>query len=288
VLARYRRAAIAVVPALLVAGAISALTGTADARTADSSLARGQQTQQCQSSSSARPSCGFATELQLPLAIAVTAEASPENGQNATVSWTVSCSVNGGSPTSSSGTKTGPSPFRAQLTLPKSEDGDCTVNATATLDGSGELTGILTYTLGEQVMIAVNITPTVASGSLFKWLCLTDAKQGRVHGAKAVLANCTSIYVDAWTYNGKTLVHGGLCLTDPHNGWVGTALVLEPCAGSANQTWTYTGAGQGSGPFVLKSPRLCLDDPKDTQHLGTPLSIYSCNGAPNEAWTLSS
>jgi hypothetical protein len=288
VLARYRRAAIAVVPALLIAGAISALSGTADARTADSSLARGQQTQQCQSSSSAHASCSFATELQLPLAIAVTAQANPASGQEATVSWTVSCSVNGGSTSSSTGTRTGATPFHVQLTLPNSESGDCTVNATTALAGSGKVTGILTYTLGEQVMIAINVTPTTLSGALFKWMCLTDAKQGRVHGAAAVLGNCSSIYVGAWTYNGKTLAHGGLCLTDPHGGWVGTKLVLEPCTGAADQTWKYTGAGQGSGPFVLKSPHLCLQDPKDTQHVGTPLSILSCNGGSNEAWTLSS
>ena len=290
--ARFRRAALVVAPVVLIAGAVYALTGTADARTgtpADAHSqadARGQQTQQCMSNSSAQASCGFATEMQLPLAVSVTA-ASTESGQNATVSWTVSCSVNGGSAASSSGSRSGATPFHAQLSLPKSESGDCTVNATSRLNGEGALTATLAYTLGAQVQISVPTGDTKAGAPLAFFMCMRDAKQGRTVGAHAILGSCSSIYVSAWTYNGKTLVHGGLCLTDPHRGWVGTNLLLEKCSGTTNQTWTYQEGNSSAGRFVLKYPRLCLDDPKYTKVVNSPIRVYACNGGPDELWALS-
>jgi hypothetical protein len=287
VLARYRRAALVVVPALLIAGTLSALTGTADARPGSDSIARGQQSQQCQSASSSQASCGFATEIQLPLAISITAKASPESGQSATITWTVSCSVNGGDATSSSGTRTGATPLHANLTLPKSEDGDCTLNATNRLNGSGGMTAVLDYTLATQVMVSVPTTDPKQGAPLAYFLCMRDSRQSHAPGAQAVLGSCSSVYVGAWTYNGKTLVHGGLCLTDPRGGWIRTKLVLDRCTGAADQTWSYQGSGQGEGPFVLKSPHLCLDDPKYTKVINTPLSVYSCNRGPDESWTLS-
>jgi hypothetical protein len=299
VFARYRRAALALAPAVLIAGALSALVGTADARTptsADahssaqahaSAEAHAQQTQQCHSSASPA-ACGFASEIQLPLSVSVTAAATPESGQSATVTWTVSCSVNGGSAASSSGSRSGTTPFHVQLTMPKSESGDCTVNESSRLSGSGALTGTLAYTLGAKVMIGLPTGDTRAGAPLAFYMCLRDAKQGHTTGAHAILGTCSSVYVGAWTYNGKTLVHGGLCLTDPRNGRSGTKLLLERCTGAADQTWTYRISNtQAAAPFVLKSPHLCLDDPKYTKVVNTPLTVHTCDGGPDEQWALS-
>jgi hypothetical protein len=300
VLARYRRAALAAAPVVLIAGAVSVFAATADARTPSPASdthaasqadvrtvhaqaeAHDQQTQQC-SSTSSPASCGFATEIDLPLAISVTAQASPSSGQSATVTWTVSCSVNGGTASSSTGSRSGTVPFQVALSMPRSENGDCTVNATTTLHGGGSLTAVLAYTLGAQMMVSVPTTDPTVSGPLAFFMCMTDSKQGHNVGAEVVLQSCSYLYVGAWTYNGKTLSHGGLCLTDPHGGKIRTKLVMEKCTGAADQTWTY----HEGGPFVLKSPHLCLDDPKYTKVKNTPLTVYSCNGGPDEEWNLS-
>jgi hypothetical protein len=287
VLARNRWVALVVGAAALVAVALSVLTGAAHAGPASQSTARSQQTQQCQSTTTNQASCSFATEIQLPLSVSVSAQASPASGQDATVAWTVSCSVSGGSAASSSGTHTAATPFQTAITLPKSESGDCTVNATTTLNGSGSLTAVLSYSLGTQVQLQVPTAHPTGDEPLFYFMCMRDSKQSHAAGAQAVLGNCSSVYTGAWTYNGSTLVHGGLCLTDPRGGWIRTKLVLDKCTGAADQTWTYhPGQGQG-GPFSLKAPRLCLDDPKYTKVINTPLTVYSCNGGPDEDWGLS-
>jgi hypothetical protein len=293
----FRRAAFVVAPAVLIAGALGALYGTADARTGTPAVhagargqteARGQQSQQCRSTSAVQPSCSFATEIQLPLAVSISAQASPSEGQDATVAWTVSCSVNGGKASNSSGTHTGAVPYRISLKLPSSENGDCTVNANLTMNRTGNLTGVLAYTVGQQVELQQPTSDPKQGAPLFYFMCMRDASQGHTTGAHAIISNCSYVYMSAWTYNGKSLVHGGLCLTDPHGGWVGTKLALEKCTGAANQTWTYNGGGQAYGPFTLKSPHLCLDDPKYTKVVNTPLTVYSCRNTPDEYWSLSS
>jgi hypothetical protein len=249
--------------------------------------ARGSQTQQCRSTSSARPSCSFGTELQLPLTVSINADASPSVGQTATVSYQVACSVNGGKAANSSGTRSGRVPFHLQLKLPSSEDGDCTVNANVSLAGSGGLTGVLTYLVGQQVQLQQPTVDPKQGAPLFYFMCMHDASQGHTIGAHALIGNCSPRYVSAWVYNGKTLAHGGLCLTDPHGGWVGTKLVLSKCTGKGNQVWTFQGGGAANGPFVLKSPHLCLDDPKYSKAANTPLTVYSCKNTPDELWSLS-
>lgn|GEM_PF-6100542 len=283
----FRRAAFFVVPAALIAGTVAAFSGTAQARPASPDVALSQQTQECQSTNSGQPSCNISATIQLPMWASVTAQAT-QGGGNATVTWSVSCTVNGGSPASSSGSRSGATPFHYQLTLPKSESGNCSVSATTSLSGGSGLTAVLTYAVGEQVMVTVPTDNHNAGAPLAFYLCMRDAKQSHAPGAKAILGSCSSIYTSAWTYNGKTLVHGGLCLTDPHGGWVGTRLLLEKCTGAADQTWAHPGGGLMGAPFVLKSPHLCLDDPKYTKVLNTQLSVYSCNGGPDEQWTLSS
>jgi hypothetical protein len=298
VLARFRRVALAVTPAVLVVGALGVVAGTADARTASPAAshapadvsghaeARDQDSQQCQSSSSPA-TCSFATGFQLPYAVSITAQTSPETGQNATINWTLSCSVNGGATATSSSIDTGKTPFKDQLKLPKSESGDCTVNASTTVAGGGSLTAVLAYTFGVQVTISVPTGDTKAGAPLAFFMCMRDAKESHATGAGAVLGTCAYQYVSAWTYNGKTLVHGGLCLTDPHGGWVRTKLLLEKCTGASDQTWALKAGPQTTGSFVLKSPHLCLDDPKYTKVINTPLTVYSCNGGPDEQWALS-
>lgn len=295
-LAKFRRATLAVVPAVLIAGALSALAITSDARAAtpashadfaSQTQAKAEQSQQCKSTSSSRPMCSFGTELALPLSMSITAQASQSSGQTATISYTVSCSVGGGKADSSSASHSGSVPYRLQLKLPASENGDCTINANVTLSRSGSLSAVLAYTLGQQVQLQQPTVNPKQGAPLFYFMCMRDASQGHTVGAHAVIGNCSYLYMSSWTYNGKTLMHGGLCLTDPHHGWVGTKLLLAKCTGATNQRWSFNGGGQVNGQFVLKSPHLCLDDPKYSKKANTPLTVYSCKNSPDELWSLS-
>jgi hypothetical protein len=281
---------------VLIAGAvaINALSGTARAGTgrvttvASVSSVGGQQSQQCRSVSAHQPSCSFAAEIQMPLSVSVAAGAAPEQGQQATIGWTVSCSVNGGPAKSTSGGKTAQTPFSDQLTLPKSEGGDCTVNSSVTLNGSGNLTGYLNYTLAVQVEVSVPTNIIRAGAPLAMYMCMTDSGDSTKAGTRALLEGCTAVYAGGWTYNGKLIGHRGMCLTDPHNGGVRTGLVLERCTGAADQSWSYTGGSDPELKLKAYSGRLCLDDPKYSTKDGTPLIVYTCNGGPDEEWVFSS
>jgi hypothetical protein len=272
----------AVLAAVLLAGVMFSVTASVSKASVG-----GQQSQQCQSSSAAQPSCRFDSEIELPLTVAISAQANPENGQDATVSWSIDCTVNGASPANSTGSYTAATPLNTALTLPKSESGDCTVNASVAASGFGQVSATLTYTPGVQVMVLVPTHNTLPGAPLATFMCMTDAKQGHATGAAVVLGGCSYVYVGAWTYNGKYLEHGGLCLTDPRNGWIRTKLVLDRCTGAADQTWTYNTGGQSSGPLALKSNGLCLDDPKYSERVGTQMIVFSCNGTPEQAWTFS-
>jgi hypothetical protein len=273
----------AVLAAVLLAGVTFFVTASVSKASVG-----GQQSQQCQSSSSAQPSCRFDSEIELPLTVTISAQANPENGQSATVTWSIDCTVNGASPASSNGSYTAATPLHTTLTLPKSESGDCTVDAGITASGFGQVTGTLTYTPGVQVMMSVPTHDTNAGAPMATFMCMTDAKQGHTPGAAVVLSGCSYLYVGAWTYNGEYLEHGGLCLTDPRNGWIRTKLTLDRCTGAADQTWTYHAGGQSSAPLSLKSNGLCLDDPKYSEQVGTQMIVFSCNGTPEQAWAFSS
>jgi Ricin-type beta-trefoil lectin domain len=292
VFVRFRRSAIAAVPVVLLAGACAGLmlTGTAQARPsgpdrpAVTSAASRPQNEQCQSRPGGPARCAFAQEIQLPMSVSVTTDA-VEPGQSASVSWTISCSVNGVDIASSTGDKTGTSPFTTPLSLPKSSSGDCTVNVTIALVGSGGLTATLNYSLAHQMTIWVPVSNPAPGAPLAILKCVTAA--GNKAGSKAVLGNCPSTYSTAWVYSGTRLLHHGLCLTDPGNGGAWTRLVLEKCTGAADQAWSFTKGQTGYTQAVIKGRHLCLDDPNYTKTAGTPLIVSGCNGGDAQRWTFS-
>ena len=290
-LLRLRRPALAVAPAVILAAALAGtalasavFTGTAQARPAGTAAASRLQGLQCQSRPGGSPSCSFAEQITLPMSVSVTADATPE-GADATVSWTISCSVNGGNTATSTGTRTAVTPFTAPLGLPKSSSGACSVNASITLGGSGNLTASLNYSLAHQVSIWVPSHNT-SPGAPLAFLECVNASANKA-GAKAVLGTCSPDYATAWVPSGNRLIHHGMCLTDPRNGGIRSQLVLEKCTGAADQSWSFTKGRAGYPQVVLRANRMCLDDPHYTETNGTPLNIYSCNGGEAERWSLS-
>jgi hypothetical protein len=288
VLGRFRRVAFIAAPAVLLAGAIGLVTGTAQAGSASTSVAR-TQTQQCHTAQKSRPACSFDEQLQLPLSIEITASATPSEGQQATISWDISCSVNGNDSKTSSGNSVKTTPFHLTLGLPKSESGGCTVDANVTLSGSASLTANLVYSTGTQVAVWIPTGDTRPGAPLATLMCMDDASYSAAPGAEAVLESCDSIYASAWTYSGSHLTHHGLCLTDPGNGGGGTRLRLERCTGSADQKWTVIRGKKGNPSLRLaaRGGSLCLDDPKLSGRTGTPLAVYGCNGSNEQFWSFS-
>ena len=289
-LARYRLAAAAMAAAALVAGVIVSVSvsGTARAGMGDASPAAASaavagttSTQQC----TGHPVCQFAEEIKMPLAIAITA-ASSGAGQHATVAWTVSCQGGGAGLKSSAGSTAGATPLHVKLALPKSEGADCTLNATITLTGSGSVTGALVYTQGVQVMTSVPTGDRRPGAPLATFKCLTDYRDSHKSGAKLIRGDCSYTNASTWTFDGKHLLHSGMCLTDPRNGGSRTKVVLSKCTKSAaaDQTWSYRSGGQ----LVLRahSGHLCLDDPKPSLSTGTPIIVFSCNGGATQQWTI--
>ncbi len=72
----------------------------------------------------------------------------------------------------------------------------------------------------------------------------------------------------------------GMCLADPGFSTAnGTQVVLWPCNGYMNQSWTLP-----AGPVTSQLPGMCLDDLGNQAANGAKIVISTCDGAPEQAW----
>jgi hypothetical protein len=72
----------------------------------------------------------------------------------------------------------------------------------------------------------------------------------------------------------------GMCLADPGFSTTnGTRVVLWPCNGYSNQSWTLP-----AGPLTSQIPGMCVDDLGDQAANGTKIVLSTCDGAPEQAW----
>jgi GH25 family lysozyme M1 (1,4-beta-N-acetylmuramidase) len=72
----------------------------------------------------------------------------------------------------------------------------------------------------------------------------------------------------------------GMCLADPGFSTAnGTRVVLWPCNGYANQSWTLP-----AGPLTSQIPGMCLDDLGDQRANATKIVLSTCDGTPEQAW----
>jgi len=286
-LPKNRRAAVAVVLLVAAIAVIATLAGSARAGTSATASATPAAT--CQGRSGGTSSCGISQEVLMPLKINIWTDASPEQGQQATVSWTLGCTGNGGA-TNTSGRTTGTVPFRTRVKIPQNGGADCQISASITLAGGGIVNAGLYPTLGSQVMISLPTGDTAPGAPLAYYKCMTDKFNSGRQGAQVVMGGCGSIYANTWYYDGTHFYHGGLCMTDPYNGGSGTRLVLSRCNGSADQAWTYRPQGRsGYDEIVLhaRGGHLCVDDPRHSAANGTRLAVFTCGGGPTQGWTIS-
>jgi GH25 family lysozyme M1 (1,4-beta-N-acetylmuramidase) len=72
----------------------------------------------------------------------------------------------------------------------------------------------------------------------------------------------------------------GMCLADPGFSTAnGTRVVLWPCNGYNNQSWTLP-----AGPLTSQIPGMCADDSGGQTANGTKIVISACDGSPEQAW----
>jgi hypothetical protein len=275
-----RTAVYAVVTGLLTAGALTATMSVAHANVKGF----------CDGSGTAA-SCTVTQTIANPATIGESVTATPTQGE-ATVSWSVTCTLGTETATTSGGTM-GETPESTLFTLPFADPDQCTATATVSVP---------TTTANEGITVAMTYTPATAAPSPspsptststatghvvrgFAGKCLDDAGNNAGNGAKVVIWTCNSNdKAQLWTYSSGELIHNGKCLND--NGWGGnrTKQVLYSCNRALNELYTHL----ASGEFVLnaKGYKLCLDDPANSKKNGTQVIVYTCKNSGNQHWQL--
>jgi len=243
----------------------------------------------CQSAdTSVRASCFLSQEINMPLSVAVPVTTQPPQG--ATVTWTASCAV-GGNAKSATGTAVAMAPFAAKINLPRTNGADCTISATASVNGLGSVQAGIAYTQGQAVMLDIPLGKDRSGQPHYALRCLTDQGNRAAVRDKAVLEGCGPLNSEAWVFHNGELIRGRLCLTDKGNGGLRSKVILYTCSGAADQVWAYRQPGQSrtaEAEFILKSHggRLCLDDPKTSIANNVQLIVYTCNGGNSQRWIM--
>jgi hypothetical protein len=102
-------------------------------------------------------------------------------------------------------------------------------------------------------------------------------------GAQTWVFSSTNV-VPSGFYN-LAVSFGPFCLTA--NGSVPNSSVnLQPCNGSAGQSWEVTGSTGNSQLHPATNTALCLDVDFGGTSDGTPVLAYTCTGNNNQSWTI--
>ena len=125
--------------------------------------------------------------------------------------------------------------------------------------------------------------------------CLNDVGNHSANGTLASIWSCNGSTAQKWTHapDGTLRIHGK-CLVVPGPSPVnGDKVALEPCTADATQQWRLAyprtiNPAAGATPVSLLNPGsgMCLDDPGSSTHNGTTVVVWSCDGQPDQAWTL--
>ena len=122
--------------------------------------------------------------------------------------------------------------------------------------------------------------------------CLTIPTAAQ--GAPMGLAQCSSTQAQQWRLIYPRALNpargarptallnpwSGMCLADPGFSTTnGTRVVLWPCNGYSNQSWTLP-----AGPVTSQIPGMCVDDLGDQAANGTKVVLSTCDGTPEQAW----
>lgn len=193
---RSRRTAVyAVVTGLLTAGTLTAIMPTANANVAGS----------CNGSGTAA-NCILSASVTAPTAVTIDVHATV-NGE-ATVAWTVSCTLRD-TTLYTTGAKRSETPAQVSLTpLPATAAGQCTVSASVRLptdDSTNALTVALTYTPAASPSPSPSATFAGYQWQGYDSNCLADAGNSSALRARVQIWTCgADLDVTAWPGEGAT------------------------------------------------------------------------------------
>jgi Ricin-type beta-trefoil lectin domain len=276
-----RLVAYAAVTGLLVAGAVSASLDVAHADTVATT---------CEANSANGFHCPLDATITSPGSISITV--TPDSGTEAVnVGWTVTCANSTGSQPQEGATENAATPLTVPLSpLPPTADGQCTVNASVTLNSNVkvriEFTGEVTY--GPAGSTSTSTSPSSAPVHPIKGFdgkCVDDKRNSSANGAKIVIWNCSGTdQAENWKFSNNEFVHNGKCLNDQGNGGIRSKVILYTCNGASNEKWLEL----ANGELELKGHggNLCLDDPRSSTTNGTQLILYTCTDNANQKWKL--
>ena len=283
---RSRRAAIyAVVTGLLTAGMLTAAIPAAYANVAGF----------CNGSGTTATCTLTDDAITAPTAITVDVNASV-NGE-ATVAWTVTCTL-ADTTLYTTGSTMAETPAQVALTpLPTTAAGQCSVSASISLptdDSSNALIGELTYTPAVSPSSSPSPSPSPSPShratvaGYHQWLgydgkCLDDPRNSSALRARVQIWTCgSSDKAEYWDYTRGELTIHGLCLNDQHWGASGSHAILFTCDGAANEIWSEL----ANGEFKLRAHggKYCLTDPAYSTRKGTQLIISACRDSSNQRW----
>jgi hypothetical protein len=188
------------------------------------------------------------------------------------------------------------------------EEGGSNTGTPMCVDDAGDAT-----TAGSPVELSTCANDPEQNWSLVKGtvqingLCLGPS--GTSLGSPVQLGTCQSGSTSQqWTAGtGNVLVNSAatsangqqVCLDDPGSSTTnGTQLDIQACDGGQNQTWPLPSAqgpptGAPTGPLYPELEQKdtqvpCLDDASDSLAAGNKVQIWTCEGDPQEQWTLQS
>ena len=90
--------------------------------------------------------------------------------------------------------------------------------------------------------------------------------------------------VPAGSYN-IAVSFGPYCVTAAEAS-SGSPVNLQPCNGSAGQSWSAVPSGNGYALHPASNPSLCMDVYGNGNANGTPVIVWTCNGGANEQWAI--
>jgi len=165
------------------------------------------------------------------------------------------------------------------------------VNVTAT-DNSGS-SGSISFTW--TVTTAATSGPAGQVRLDLAGKCLNDIGNKSANGTKADIWTCGTSTAQKWTYvqDGTLRIHGKCLVVPSAAATSGTPVVLATCTGAPVQQWQLAvprsvNPGAGPTPVALANPvtGMCLADPGAATANGTTVTVSTCDGAPDQAWTL--
>jgi Ricin-type beta-trefoil lectin domain len=211
----------------------------------------------------------------------------------ASVTYTLSCSVNGGTQTYN-GSFTATSSAQSQTVSLQTavgapEANSCTMSslkATSAVTLNSTILGALgdnTLSFGVSATADTAVPGSIwmesgkTSAGVNADICVDDAANGNANAIVQVY-QCSSDLAQYWVWtSGDQIVHNGDCLD-----LSGSKVILAACSDATSQKWQVNGINGNFNTIVNQSSNQCLTASKPTN--ATQLTVATCTSAANQKW----